>query len=135
MAIKDWPLPIRRAIGWSFVALAFAIAFTPLALIASAARSEEPLSWTRLLGGYALLVTVPTTIAISAFTALQLQRKKRTYFPVAVLAGTTIGLFVGLILGLVTGGYSILSAPATGLLTFVVAWAFQPSPAENKSDP
>jgi hypothetical protein len=48
--------------------------------------------------------------------------------------GTTVGLFVGLILGLVTGGYSLLSAPATGLLTFIIAWAFQPPKSRDQTD-
>ncbi len=105
--------------------LAFAIAIAPVALIVSAARADEPISWTRLLGGYSLAITVPTTLVIAVFVWLKRPRDKRSPFTLAVLMGTTVGLFVGLVLGLVTGGYSLLSAPATGLLTFIVAWAVQ----------
>ncbi len=133
MAIKDWPRLLRRAVAWALMILAFAIAFVPSTLLVLGARVTlaESLTWSRLLGGYALVITVPTTLIVAAFVAVQFQRERRSTFGFAVLMGTTVGIVVGLVLGLVTGGYSLLSAPAVGLLTFVAAWAFQSKKADD----
>lgn len=113
MAIKDWPLPVRIALAWTLLVLAFAIAFLPVILIVLAARTTmgEALSWIGLLGGYALLITIPTTFVVALSVALRLQQKRRSTFGFAVLMGTVVGIATGLALSLMTGGYSLLSSP------------------------
>lgn len=125
MSVRDWPKPARLAAQWALITLCFALAFFPasfLILVASNGGAEA-VSWSRLLGGYSLLVTIPTTLVIGAFVALQMQKNpNRRSFGFSIAMGTTLGLIVGLVLSLITGGYSLLSAPPVGFLAFFVAW-------------
>jgi hypothetical protein len=125
MSVRDWPKPARRAAQWTLITLCFALAFFPASfLIWTASNSaDEPVSWSRLLGGYALLITIPTTLVIAVFVAIQMQKNpNRRSFGFSTAMGTTLGLIVGLVLTLITGGYSLLSAPPVGFLVFFVAW-------------
>jgi uncharacterized membrane protein len=125
MSVRDWPRPARLAAQWTLIALCFALAFVPTAFLIWSANTagDEPASWSRLLGGYALLITIPTTLVISTFVAQQMQKNpNRRSFGFSIAMGTLLGLVVGLVLTLVTGGYSLLSAPPTGFLVFFVVW-------------
>ena len=125
MSVRDWPKPARLAAQWTLIALCFAFAFFPGAFLiwTASTAADEPVSWARLLGGYSLLVTIPTTLVIAAFVAVQMQKNpKRRSFGFSIAMGTILGLVVGFVLTLITGGYSLLSAPPVGFLTFFVAW-------------
>jgi len=128
MAVKSWPRPLRRALYWAVFLVTAAISFAPLLLLAQSARSLSEsqafqASWSQLLGGYATIITVPIVAVVAVITAVH-QTKQR--FPTFLLAYVTLGMlegiFVGLVLSLLTGGYSLLSAPATGFLTLAVFW-------------
>jgi uncharacterized membrane protein YcfT len=125
MAVRDWPKPAIYSVRVALISLSLAIAIVPAAwLIMVAGKStQDQAPWLRILGGYSLVVTVPTTLACSIFCALGLKRDwdKRS-ITLAIMVGTAVGLVVGLVLAIVTGGYSLLSAPAVGCLTFVAVW-------------
>lgn len=125
---------MRRAIGWLFVALSLVIAVGPASFLLWVMRAEatEPAFWSRLLGGYSLFITIPTTSVLVIFVALQQRNKGRRSFGFSIVLGTILGLIVGLLLTLVTAGYSLLSAPAVGLLSALVVWLIQP-PARSAS--
>jgi hypothetical protein len=128
MAIKDWPKPVRRAIGWSLVVLSFEVALGPTSLLVWLMQDDlaDAAFWPRLLGGYSLFLTVPITAVTVAFLTVRQQKKATVSFGVAILLGTFIGLMIGLILSIVTAGYSLLSAPTVGLCTSLVVWTIQP---------
>jgi Ca2+/Na+ antiporter len=125
MPVRDWPKPARLAAQWTLIALCIALAFLPASFLiwTANATADEPVSWSRLLGGYSLLVTIPATFVVAVFVALEMQKNPtRRSFGFSIAMGTTLGLVVGLVLTLITGGYSLLSAPPIGFLTFFVAW-------------
>jgi hypothetical protein len=127
MSFRDWPLPIRRAIGCVLLAAFTLIAFAPLFLLAPtfmalAAKGELDVTWSRLLGGYATLVTVPLTLAIALGVASQLAKRGPKSLIAYLVGGGLVGFFVGLVLSIMTGGYSMLSAPAVGYITFALFW-------------
>ena len=135
MSVRDWPKPARLLAQWTLIANCFALAFFPASFLiwTASTTADETVSWSRLLGGYSLLVTLPTTLVISVFLALQMQKNpNRRSFGFSIAMGTISGLFVGLVLTLITGGYSLLAAPPVGFLTFFVAWLvrlMRPPPA------
>jgi hypothetical protein len=119
MPVRDWPKPVRRAIGWGLVALSLLIAIGPILFLLSVMRSEEALLplWVRILGGYSLFVTVPTTVVTVGVLVWNLTIETRRPLAFSIVFGTVLGLLVGTVLTIVTAGYSLLSAPAVGLLT------------------
>jgi len=87
-----------------------------------------------LLAGYSLAITIPTTLIIVSLTTLQINKGRRANLGFAIVIGTVFGLLVGTGLVFVTGGYSLLSAPAVGLLTSVGTWALQSRKSINTPD-
>ena len=136
MQIRNWPLSARRALAWALILLSFAIAFIPLSLLTFGLGSVlgETASWVGLLAGYSLVITIPTTLIIVSLTTLQINKGRRATLGFAIVIGTVFGLLVGIGLVFVTGGYSLLSAPAVGLLTSVGTWALQPRKSINTPD-
>ena len=136
MQVRDWPLSARRALAWALILLSFAIAFIPLSLLTFGLGSVlgETASWVGLLAGYSLVITIPTTLIIVSLTTLQINKGRRATLGFAIVIGTVFGLLVGIGLVFVTGGYSLLSAPAVGLLTSVGTWALQPRKSINSPD-
>ncbi|MEJ0058441.1 MAG: hypothetical protein WDM79_02110 [Terricaulis sp.] len=125
MSVRDWPKPARLAAQWTLIALCFALAFIPASFLiwTASTAGDEPASWSRLLGGYSLLITIPTTLVLATFVALQMQKNpNRRSFGFSIATGTTVGVVVGLVLTIITGGYSLLSAPPAGFLVFFAAW-------------
>lgn len=136
MEVPNWPLFARRAVAWAIILFSFAIAFIPLSLLTFGLGSMlgEPGSWVGLLAGYSLAITAPTTLIVVGLTTLQINRGRRATLCFSIVMGTVFGLFVGTGLVFVTGGYSLLSAPAVGLLTSVGTWALQPRKSSNTPD-
>ena len=136
MQVRNWPLSARRALAWALILLSFAIAFIPLSLLTFGLGSVlgETASWVGLLAGYSLVITIPTTLIIVSLTTLQINKGRRATLGFAIVIGTVFGLLVGIGLVFVTGGYSLLSAPAVGLLTSVGTWALQPRKSINSPD-
>jgi hypothetical protein len=136
MQVRNWPLSARRALAWALILLSFAIAIIPLSLLTFGLGSVlgEPVSWVGLLAGYSLAITIPTTLIIVSLTTLQINKGRRANLGFAIVIGTVFGLLVGTGLVFVTGGYSLLSAPAVGLLTSVGTWALQSRKSINTPD-
>ena len=136
MQVRDWPLSARRALAWALILLSFAIAFIPLSLVAFGLGSAlgEPVGWVGLLASYSLVITIPTTLIIVSLATLQINKGHRATLGFAIVIGTVFGLLVGTGLVFVTGGYSLLSAPAVGLITSVGTWALQPRKSINTPD-
>jgi hypothetical protein len=120
-------------LAWALILSAFAIAFIPLSLLTFGLGSllGQPFSWVGLLAGYSLFVTAPTTLIVVGLTTLQINKERRATLGFAIVIGAVFGLLVGTGLVFVTGGYSLLSAPAVGLLTSVGTWALQPRKSIN----
>jgi hypothetical protein len=140
MAFRNWPLPIRRAIGLVLLTALTLIAFAPLFLllptfVSLASKGELNVTWSRLLGGYATLVTVPLTFAIAVGVASQLASRGPKSLIAYLVGGGLIGFFVGLVLSIMTGGYSMLTAPAVGYITFAVFWLIRRPDRDGANPP
>lgn len=136
MKLEDWPRPARRALAWGLISGSLAVALLPAAVLFLGARAGvgEPLTWSRILAGYSLVITVPVTIFLTALVAREINRARPKNLGLTVVMGTLVGVGAGLVLGIVTGGYALLSAPMVGLLTSLAVWALQPQPAPDAAE-
>jgi hypothetical protein len=127
MAVKDWPRPLRLAIGWLFVLLAGVIVALPTWLLVIPFAGGRFLDlgdtpWSIILAHYSTLITAPVAVVCSLAAFRHFVGKGDRQFAFYLLMGAAIGVAIGLLLTPVTGGFSLVSAPPFAGWTMIIAW-------------
>jgi hypothetical protein len=145
MGVKDWPTPVRRALGYGLFAVLTALSFLPAIAIvfhalANNALNQDSQIWVAVLGGYSAVISAPVAIAV-AIGALQgafggaSNSDLREKFLVYPILGAVAGFGAALPLIPLTGGYSLIFAPPASYVVCTLAWFFRRSNRDQAPDP
>jgi hypothetical protein len=129
MAFRDWSRPLRIAVAYGVLAATLAIFLGSAALlimtIASASTTGLAAApWSSALVLYSTLVT-SLVVTVSVLGVFHTLMKKSDKLAVYFMMGVFIGVAVGLVMIPLTGGFSLVCAPAVAPVIALLVWRFR----------